>query len=494
MTRVLLISTYEDGHQPLGLAAPAAALRAAGHDVRCFDLAVETPEAGIFTDVDLIGISVPMHTAARLGIALARRLRRLNPTAHLTFYGLYGSELHDHLTRDGIADSVIGGEYEPGLRALADDIGAGRSADALSRSGMGAAPLFPRQRYPVPDRRDLPSLDRYAHLDTGDELRLAGYVEATRGCAHRCTHCPLTPTYGGRLRLVQPETVLADIDSLVASGARHITFGDPDFLNAVPHSLAIVREMRRRHPDTTFDATIKVEHLLEHANALPHLHDLGCLFITSAFESVDDRLLAILDKGHTRADMERALALAQRALLVLRPTWLPFTPWTSLGDFFAILEFVEAHDLVYHAQPVQYALRLLLPPGSPLIDVIRADGLLDGFDPDGLTHRWRNPDPAVDTLQARLAGVVAAAATPDAQGRAEDVAHTFARIKAEAVAALPVRPDLSFPPGKEPVEEPALSLPVLILPRGKDEGPKGRTAPAPNGHRHVPGLTEAWFC
>ena len=34
--------------------------------------------------------------------------------------------------------------------------------------------------------------------------------------------------------------MLADIARLVAIGARHITLGDPDFLNGVRHSLRIV--------------------------------------------------------------------------------------------------------------------------------------------------------------------------------------------------------------------------------------------------------------
>ena len=459
---VLLISMYEGGHQPLGLAAPAAALRACGHDVRCIDLAVESPAADAFTDADLIGISVPMHTAARLGVALARRLRSLTPTTSLAFYGLYASELHQQLMQHGIADAVIGGEYEPGLCTLADSIDAGRIAAPPPEAGIGPIPRFPRQRYPVPDRSGLPPLDRYARLAIGGERRLAGYVETSRGCAHRCTHCPLTPTYGGRLRLVQRETVLTDIDNLVALGARHVTFGDPDFFNAVPHSLAICEELRRSHPEVTFDATIKVEHLLEHAALLPQLRDLGCLFVTTAFETVDDRLLGILAKGHTRADMERALALARQASLVLRPTWLPFTPWTSLEDFHAILAFVEEHDLVHHVQPVQYALRLLLPPGSPLLDTARAQGFLEGFDADGLTHRWRNPDPAVEALQTRLAEIVAAAATSEAAGGPEDTAGTFARVKAETARAL----EQDIPP----------------------------LAFQPNGGGQIPHLTELWFC
>ena len=213
--RILLVSTYEMGHQPLGLAAAAACLRADGHDVECLDAAIDPPEAENLQMADLVGISVPMHTAARLGIELASGVRRINPGAHIAFYGLYATPLFDHLTESGLADSVIGGEYEIGLRSLASQLAPGAVNTTTQPKGVGPLPVFDRQSYLLPDRSCLPSLENYSHVRVDGELRLAGYVEASRGCAHTCTHCPLTPVYGGRLRLVQPETVLADIDQLV---------------------------------------------------------------------------------------------------------------------------------------------------------------------------------------------------------------------------------------------------------------------------------------
>ena len=473
MTRVLLVSTYEQGHQPLGLAAPAAYLRARGHEVRCLDRAVETPQPEAFDNIDLVGISLPMHTAARLGLALAERIRRLQPHAVIVLYGLYASLLQEHVDQTGLADAVVGGEYEVGLGTIADNlasIDSLPSADSLTSvartPGAGALPLFPRQQYLVPDRHDLPSLDAYARFDPGDgDLRLVGYVESTRGCAHRCAHCPLTPTYGGRLRLIQPDTVLADIDQLVDLGAQHITFGDPDSLNAASHADAITDALHRRHPALTFDATIKVEHLLEHAGLLPRLRDRGLAFITSAFESVDDQLLTILDKGHTHADMEHALAITAGLDLPLRPTWLPFTPWTSRRDLLNILEFVDRHDLIDHVQPVQYALRLLLPPGSPLVPLIEADGHLTGFDVDGLTHTWRHPDPEMDQLQARLARSTAAEA---------DLCDDTDEFRTTAVQFH------------------AIHQAVRAAQHDADQRPPLTVSSRPP--HTVPGLTENWFC
>jgi radical SAM superfamily enzyme YgiQ (UPF0313 family) len=442
--KALLVSTYESGHQPLGLAAPAAALRSRGHEVRCIDLAVESPEAVAIAEAALVGISIPMHTAARLGIALARRVRLINPDAHIAFYGLYASPLSATLLDDGtetaIADSVHGGEYEPSLCDLADAV-----ADGLNGGTNGLPPAsslrFDRQQYPLPDRAGLPSLDAYAHVQTVDGTHLAGYVEATRGCAHSCDHCPITPVYGGRLRLVQAETVLADIDQQVALGARHITFGDPDFLNAVPHSMAIIEAMIERHPGLTFDVTAKVEHLLEHAAVLPRLREAGCIFITSAFESCNDAVLGYLDKGHTREQMDQALAQAATEGLTIRPTWLAFTPWCSVEDYVEMLDFIEQHGLIGHVQPVQYALRLLLPPGSPLVPLLNEQGLLGPYDGETLSYGWTNADARIDPLQREVATIVEDAAArctcdDDASSHLAHDIDTFTRVKRAALAAL----------------------------------------------------------
>lgn len=433
MARVLLISTYEQGHQPLGIAAPAAALRSAGHSVSAFDLAVESvsPEQlqSSAAEADLIGISTPMHTAGRLGVRIARQLEGMSEK--IVFYGLAAG-----LLRDLSLGRAISGDIDLQLVALAT----GEPASAV--------PVFDRESRVVPDRSILPALDRYAsYRDASGGSHLAGYVEATRGCAHRCTHCPLTPIYAGRLRLNGAETVLADIDQQVAAGAEHITFGDPDFLNAPSLAMDLLRRSSDTHPGITFDATIKVEHLLDYRELLPEMAQLGVTFVTSAFESVDDQLLEILDKGHTRSDLDVALDLTEQAGIALRPTWLPFTPWTSPDDFLALLEFVETRRLVELTPPVQLGLRLLVPSDSPLVEPMREMDSLVSYDPEGLTWNWRHEDPRMDALQAEIAALAERQAS-------------FTQIKQTACKALGVEP---WP-----------------------------DVPAPHVHR--PGLTEDWFC
>jgi radical SAM superfamily enzyme YgiQ (UPF0313 family) len=424
---VLLVSTYELGHQPQGIAWPAAFLARSGYRPATLDLAVEPFDGDRVARARLVAISVPMHTALRLGLDAAARIRARNPTALLAFHGTY-APLHAPLLVDAGASAVLGGECEEELVALVQAAERGEDLSRFVQRG-GAAASLGRLAFPVPLRDGLPSPARYARLREADgSERTAGYAEATRGCLHRCRHCPIPAVYGGRFFAVPVETVLADVGNQVERGTTHVTFGDPDFLNGPGHALRIARELRRRFPAVTFDFTAKVEHLVRDAALLPELVACGAIFAVSAVESLSDRVLTRLEKGHDRADVLRAFDACDRAGLPLRPTLVPFTPWETLEGYLDIVETFEERGWLGRIDPVQFSLRLLVPPGSLLLGDPELP--LEGLDPEALTWRWRHPDPRMDDLQARVAALVGAAAT-----RGDDPSATLAEVKALALAA-----------------------------------------------------------
>ncbi len=416
--RALLIATYEMGRQPFGLASPAAWLRRAGADVHCQDLAVQAIAPDQVRAADLIGLHLPMHTATRLGAALIPELRRLNPAAHLCAFGLY-APLNEAYLRELGVQTVLGGEFEAGLAALAR-----RLADSSGPAHDLPLVSVERLRFLVPERAGLPALDGYAHLhEPTGARRLVGYTEASRGCKHHCRHCPVVPVYQGRFRIVPVEVVMADVAQQVDAGATHITFGDPDFLNGPGHATRLVRAFRERFPGVTYDITAKVEHLLARRDLLPLLRATGCAFITSAFEALDDRILNILNKGHTVADLSELVGRCRQAHLPLNPTFVAFTPWTSHVGYRRFLAGIVALGLVDNVAPIQYAIRLLLPAESGLLAHPDVQAIMGPFDRVGLAYPWRHPDSAIDALQERLLALVKTD-TARGAGRRE----TFARL------------------------------------------------------------------
>jgi radical SAM superfamily enzyme YgiQ (UPF0313 family) len=455
--RAVLISTYEMGRQPFGLASPAAWLRARGWDVSCVDDSKDKLRDGDLAGADLIGFHLPMHTATRLAAPLIRRARAAAASARICAYGLYAPLNEQWLKTIGV-DAVFGGEFEEDLTAWAGGLpaeapGAKAGADR-SDAGRAFRPAgaVPRIHFLVPDRAGLPSLSRYATLQLPDgSRRTVGYTEASRGCKHLCRHCPVVPIYNGQFRIVPLDVVQADIDAQVSAGARHITFGDPDFFNGPTHATKIVDVLNAAHPGITYDVTIKVEHLLRHRDLLPRLAATGCAFVTSAVESVDDVVLARLEKGHTRADFIEAVAACREAGVTLVPTFVAFHPWLTLADYCDLLDTIEALDLVDHVSPIQLAIRLLVPDGSRLLTLEAMRERIHAFDSATLTHRWSHPDPGVDALHQEVSALVGAKLSANRRvvfDAISDLAH--ARAAVPRPASRPKRDRSTVPYLNEP--------------------------------------------
>jgi radical SAM superfamily enzyme YgiQ (UPF0313 family) len=457
---ILLVSCYELGHQPFHLATLLALFQQAGYSPTPIDTAVETLTDEAIAQARIVAISVPMHTALRLGQQVAQRVRSLNPRAHICFYGYY-AWLNAAYLLQSCADSIIGGEQEIPLLKLVvaleqDDTTA---VAGVSTHQSSSEPWVQRMAFPVPQRRLLPPLHRYARLEVGGKAVLAGYTETTRGCKHRCLHCPITPVYNGRFFAIPAETVLADIRWQVEQGAQHITFGDPDFFNGPTHAMRVTRAMEQEFPGVTFDATIKIEHVLKQRHLLPELKDLGCAFIVSAVESINDSVLRHFDKGHTGADVAEAFDLLERVDIPLRPSLLPFSPWETLESYIDLLTFLEERHLVEHIDPVHFSIRLLVPPGSALLNAPDSREWLGELDAVSYTYRWRHPDPRMDQLQHDVAALV-----EQAEQAHSGTIETFFHIKELAFAAAGQCLDISQA--------------VEVYGTGKV----------------VPHLTEAWFC
>ena len=437
---VLLISCYELGHRPIGLTRSLRALEAAGFLPDAIDIAVEPLDVEKVERARFIGISVPMHTALRLGVHLLERIRQLKQETpyKICMYGLYATLNAEYLLAHGV-DFCIAGTDSTQLVALVESLAKEEQSEGQESDFLA----------------ELPTLEMYAQFEHKDETRTVGYTETTHGCKHLCTHCPIPPVYNGKFFAVQRDTVLTEIQEQVVEGATHITFGDPDFLNGPTHGLRILRAMHETFPSLTFDFTTKIEHILKNREHFPEFAQLGCRFVISAVETLNEQVLTILEKHHTRADVEEAIDIVHGAGIALRPTWVPFTPWTTLDDYLELLQFIDTHGLVYHVDPVQYAVRLLIPPGSYLLNRPETKEFSLTLDEASFSYTWAHRDARMDELHKTINALV----ENDARAGV-DALKTFYRIWTLAA-------DM-----------------------------KGQSPPSQQKEAHLPAprLTEAWFC
>jgi hypothetical protein len=449
---IVLISTYELGRQPFGLASPAAWLRKRGHNVVQLDLTRQSLNAAAVKSAQLIALYLPMHTATRLAARLLPTLREQNALAHLCCYGLYAPMNANYLRTLGV-ETILGGEFEEGLAHLAQRLDNSSEKQVASQE----EPLVSMERlaFEVPDRSDLPPMEKYAHLILpSGGFRVVGSTEASRGCKHLCRHCPVVPVYKGVFRIVGRDVVMEDVRRQVQAGAQHISFGDPDFFNGIGHAMKIVEEFHGEFPAVSYDATIKIEHLRKYDEFLPTLRDTGCLFVISAVESVDDAVLAHLDKGHTREDFLHVVDTFRRLGMTLHPTFVPFSPWTTLKGYLDLLSVLDREGLAENVAPIQLGIRLLIPEGSRLLELAEIRNLVEPFDAQALFYPWKNIDPHVDVLSAQVQLIAA-----DGEKRKEPRSASFERIwNAAHTAAGMIAPPLRTS------RQPSLPVPFLSEP------------------------------
>jgi radical SAM superfamily enzyme YgiQ (UPF0313 family) len=449
---IVLISTYELGRQPFGLASPAAWLRKRGHYVRTLDLARQSLDEAAIRNATLIAIYLPMHTATRLATQLIPSLKKQNPGAHFCCYGLYAPMNVEYLRSLGVS-TILGGEFEDGLAHLAERLERQKGPEIE----LQAEPLISmsRLRFEVPDRTGMPAMEKYAHLIVpGDGYRIVGSTEASRGCKHLCRHCPIVPVYKGVFRIVPRDVVMEDIRRQAAAGAQHISFGDPDFFNGIRHAMELAEVFHKEFPSLTYDVTIKIEHLLKYREHLAALRDTGCLFVISAVESVDNQVLDFLDKGHTREDFLQVAKIFRELGMTIHPTFVPFSPWTTLEGYLDLLRVIAEQGLVENVAPIQLGIRLLIPEGSRLLELDEIRRAVGAFDGASLTYPWKNDDARLAVLSETVQDIAASG-----ERQKESRQATFERIWKAAHAAA----GIAAPAVKTPITS-SSAVPFLSEP------------------------------
>lgn len=412
MSKVLLVSTYESGFQSLGTAVAAAHLKQANVPCDLLDLTLAmAPSPEEMQQYTLVGFHVPMYHSLPQSFQVAQRIRTEERRPQIFFFGLYANLFRDEILSK-YGDHVFNTNWEDEILELvhANGNGNGRGLVQLGSAKLvdEARPAFGYQRqhkFLPPARELLPELGRYAKLIDGGARLLTANVETSRGCIHPCTHCPLPPVYDGKLTLIPEEVVLADIDNVVSMGARHISFIDPDFLNAPRHSLSIVQQMNERYPFLTYDFTAKITHFRKHAEWVEQLAPLGLKYTLTAMEFNDDDTLQRLKKKHSTNDLQWSIDFLRSLGVHVKPTFVFVNPWVTVEDMVNLLDFIEENDLIDCVDPVQYKIRLLLFRNSLLLDGTYIDQSAYGAKNDFYTE-WKHEDPKIESLYQDLVRTV----------------------------------------------------------------------------------------
>ncbi|MDP5276631.1 arsinothricin biosynthesis radical SAM protein ArsL [Chengkuizengella axinellae] len=402
---VLLVSTFEGGFQPTTIATAATSLMKEGFNVSVLDTYVDGIIEDKFQGNDLIAISVPLFDAVHAGIEIAKLAAKVNPEAHITFFGQHATINATRLAGK-YSDSCICGEWEYPLTLLTKHLNGDIQEDLpgvlsgeQAMKGNSIHPYMSRDHLDVPSRHILPPLHKYPQKQINRLLgseQIVGSTEIARGCHHKCLYCSVFAAYDGKVILVNEEIVIQDVKNLVEGGMTHLTFVDADFFNAKYHGIKILRKLHQQFPNLTYDFTTRVDHILENKETLAEMKQLGVKFITSALEFPSKEVLDAVAKDTSIEDITEAIAYLREIDIKLNPTFIMFNPWTSLDDIVTFRTFVEDNALGDLVDPIQYETRLYLYKGSPLLHKESIQSLdLTEYE---FHYDWKHPDPKLDEL------------------------------------------------------------------------------------------------
>src|SRR3989440_3284773 len=405
MPEVLLASTFEGGYQPLTLASAATPLVEAGFPVSVLDTYVNGVDTRPLEKADLIAISLPIFDSVQSGLELARQARTLNPDAHITFFGQHAT-IHAFRLVGKYGDSSVAGEWELPLVGLARRAAGDLSAElpgviTAVPQGAGDKPrhFISRTGMRVPSRHLLPPLTKYPQIQLDKLLgaaQVVGSTEIARGCHHTCLYCSVFAAYDGKVVIVPEPVILQDVQNLFDGGITHRTLIDAGFSNPRHYGVRILRQLRQRFPDLTYDMTTRVDHIVENKDMIREMGGLGMRVITSALEFPSQKVLDALNKEVTVEQVEEAVIFLRQAGIKLNPTFIMFNPWIGLEDLVQFHRFCERTGLDQLIDPIQYETRLYLYKGSPLLQLPAVKAL--ELQEHEFHYEWKHPDPRVDEL------------------------------------------------------------------------------------------------
>ena len=376
--KILLLSFYDLGKQPKIISELYKKLDNGSNQIDVVDYSIEEKNLTL-DNYDVLGIYASMHTASVLAEQYLRDRKLPNK---LFVFGLYANVFSEMFSNFQSIHSFDSDELE-----------------SLLEVQLNPNYSF---KHSVPDRTILPSITDYSHIVDGSNNLIAGSVETTYGCKHECTHCPVPIEFKGMFKTFGTEKIITDVTNQVEEGAKHISFNDPDFFNGPKHALKILQLLNEKHPSITYDSTIKVEHILKYPDYFQELKNLNMLFVISAFETTNDHVLNILQKNHSFNDLNKAVELSLENNIDIRPTWMPFSPWTEQNDLISIIKLIENYKLRETVDPIQLTIKLLVPKNSLILKKPEMKEYLLDYDPASFSYAWKYKFPNIDNIQNEL--------------------------------------------------------------------------------------------
>jgi hopanoid C-3 methylase HpnR len=317
--------------EPLGVECVAAAVQAAGYEVRLIDLQVLTVQDLRDTlrswQPDAVGFSVNYLANVPEVVDLAREIKSTLPRTRVFVGGhsasFVASEMLAHA--DGAIDCVIRGEGEGAtVQLLAAFASGGAITDipgVVTADTSGPPPLLlpnPEKHMPA---RHLTAKRRKYFIG---ELDPCASIEFTRGCPWDCNFCSAWTFYGRSYRKFDAAAAGEDLASIREPNV--FIVDDVAFIRP-EHGMAIADEVERRGIRKRYYLETRADVLLRNREVFERWTRLGLRYMFLGVEAIDEdglkrfRKRVIMDENQRALEIARELGIVVAINIIADPEW-----------------------------------------------------------------------------------------------------------------------------------------------------------------------------
>jgi len=318
--------------EPLGLERVAAAIEAAGHEVRLLDLQI-FKHADYWRQIETfapqaVGFSVNYLANVPEVVDLAKETKaRRSASAPFVFVGghsasFIAAEFLDHA--GGAIDCVVRGEGEVVAPLVLEAIGDPKLESlpgVVTRHGAGPSPtLLKDLDLHLPARH----LSRRRHKYFIGVLDPCASIEFTRGCPWDCSFCSAWTFYGRSYRKSSPEAAAEDLARIREPNV--FLVDDVAFIHA-EDGFAIGKELERRRIRKQYYLETRCDVLLKNQDVFAYWKQLGLYYMFLGVEALDadalkrHRKRVSTDKNMEALEVARKLGLAVAINIIADPDW-----------------------------------------------------------------------------------------------------------------------------------------------------------------------------
>lgn len=391
-----------------GVASIAAYAKTKGYEVDLVDMrTLDSWEhfKNIITlkNSDVIGISVS-YLDYRSALKAFEIIKTLNPKIVTVAGGIFTSMFPEELLKQDNINYVITGEGEITFTNLLDAL---KKGEPFPRMSKGIAP----------DLDSLPFIDREL-FDYKGELNCSFAPRhslphitmiAGRGCPYNCSYCqPAERTvFGGHFRIRSVENVIQELKDLKSRyDFGSITWWDDTFTVSPVWIKKFCDAYEKEGFNAEMAACSRADIICRNEEVIKRLAEIGLNWFVIGFESGNQRILNLLQKGTTVEQNYKAAQICKKYKIKICATFMMGLPTETKEE---VMDTIKMMRTIKPEVPTPFYFTPI--PGTHIYDFCIKNGLLLRDDPFNI-ERTANFIPKIKWVDYKFLDTLRASVSP----------------------------------------------------------------------------------